>query len=134
MIRLNTRYLVFGLVMVFAASVAVQFFAIQLPEGKNPSNVTIAVNYGSRIVAYSVEAVSAFGALNRTHAVEYRNYANGHFVTSVDSVTENVTHSWGYFVNGQLPMMSADSYTVKNGDNITFMLMENEKFYEYFGK
>ncbi len=113
---------------------AVQYFAIQLPEGKSPSDVIIYVDFGGKITANIVNAKSAFDALNRTHAVEYRNYANGYFVTSVDNISENRTHSWGYFVNGQLPLMSSDSYAVKSGDNVTFMLMENEKFYEYFGK
>jgi hypothetical protein len=96
--------------------------------------VTIAVDFGDSLFAEPVAAYSAFDAINKTHSIGYRNYANGYFVTAIDSVTENSTHSWGYFVNGQLPMMSADSYAVKEGDNVTFILMENEKFYEYFGK
>lgn len=113
---------------------AIQYFAIQLPEGKELSNVTIAVDFGDSLVAAPTEAISAFDALNRTHTVQYNSYANGYFVTSVDGIPQNATHSWGYFVNDVLPMMSSDSYAVKSGDNVTFMLMENEKFYEYFGK
>ena len=120
--------------MVFAASVAIQYFAIPLPEEKSLSDVTIAVQVGDTISADIVEAKSAFDALNNTHVVEYRGYANGYFVTSIDNVSQNETHSWGYFVNGQMPMVSADSYAVEEGDNVTFTLMENEKFYEYFGK
>ncbi len=113
---------------------AIQYFAIQLPEGKKLSNVTIAVDFGNSFVAASAEANSAFDALNKTHAVDYNGFANGYFVTGIDGVVQNGTHSWGYFVNGVLPMMSSDSYATKNGDNVTFILMENEKFYEYFGK
>ena len=113
---------------------AVQYFAIQLPEGKELSNVTIAVDFGDSLFAAPVAAYSAFDALNKTHAVDYNGFANGYFVTGIDGVVQNGTHSWGYFVNGVLPMMSSDSYAVKGGDNVTFMLMENEKFYEYFGK
>ena len=130
--KLNIKYLVFGLVLIFASSLAVQYFAIPLPEEKNLSNVTVSIDFGDNLVAESVEAYSAFDALNRTHVVEYNNYANGYFITGIDGVSQSATHSWAYFVNGVLPLVSVDSYAVKEGDDVTFVFMENERFYEYF--
>lgn len=69
---------------------------------------------------------TAFEALNASHMVEYETSSYGYFITGIDGTTQNNTHSWMFFVNGEPPSVGANSYTLSDGDNVTFRLMDND--------
>lgn len=75
---------------------------------------------------------TAFGALNASHAVEYQTSSQGIFITGIDGTTQNGTHSWLFFVNGDPPSVGANAYTLSDGDNVTFRFVSNEQAMEFF--
>lgn len=80
-----------------------------------------------------VEGITAFAILNSTAKVNYTEYKGmGRFITSINGVAQNSTHSWMYFVNGNLSVVSADNYYPNNNDNISFVFMSNAEAGKYF--
>lgn len=75
---------------------------------------------------------SAFDVLNETHTVSYETGSYGYFITAIDGMQQNDTHSWIFLVNSDPPSVSADTYTVADGDNVTFRLMSNEASQDLF--
>lgn len=75
---------------------------------------------------------TAFRAINQTHSIEYKKYATGYYITSIDNVAQNKTHSWLYFVNQEPPQVSVDNYHLSNQDNLTFVFISNNESMKFF--
>ncbi|MDY6776655.1 MAG: DUF4430 domain-containing protein [Candidatus Nanohaloarchaea archaeon] len=91
-------------------------------------SLTIATPTGNTSETLQVSnTTTAFEAVNRSHRVEYSTYSSGIFITGIDGVMQNDTHSWMYLVNGEPPSTGADSYTLEDGDNLTFWYMSNKR-------
>jgi len=75
---------------------------------------------------------TAFQVLNKTHKVEYKEYPLGYFITGIDGIRQNETHSWLYFVNDSVIMESSDKYYLSYGDVLTFKFLSSEESMKYF--
>jgi hypothetical protein len=75
---------------------------------------------------------TAFDVLNSTYEVEYSDSDFGVFVTSINGVVMNDTHSWIYLVNSRPPEVAANRFDLSNRDNVTFRYISNEKSMEFF--
>lgn len=138
MIRLNIKYLGFGIIVIILVASSVSLILpsefITDVQSLEASNISLLINYGNgKKSKFTIDAGTVFDALNKTCNIEYKYYKGlGYFITSIDGVTQNKTHSWGYFVNNKFAMVSANNYVLKNNDNITWVLMNNEEFGKYF--
>lgn len=97
--------------------------------GQDTIAVTVTVN-GSGSATDQVRIpvnATAFQALNASHTVNYTTYDFGRFVTGIDGMQQNDTHSWLYVVNGSVPGKAVDRLVVDDGATVSFVYMSNEK-------
>jgi len=128
------KYLLFGIVIIVILSLVVTM-NIPTTTGKEEITVYLTVDYGSSTTREALKVLNqttVFDALNQTHNVQYKEYSIGLFIISIDNVTQNSTHSWLYFVNGEPPMISADNYHLNNNDEVLFKFVSNEEAMKYF--
>jgi len=71
---------------------------------------------------------TVFEVLDSIATVEYKEYAGmGKFVTSIDRVAQNETHSWMYYVNDEYAQVACDKYVLIEDSSFTFKYMSNEE-------
>lgn len=70
---------------------------------------------------------TALQALNASHTVNVTRYSSGAFVTGIDGLHQNATHSWIYFVNGTMPSRAVDRLELGADARVTFLYLPNEK-------
>lgn len=126
---IDERFVVAGAIVVAVVVALLQGGGVPA-TGDAEIPVTVTINAtdaasGSDRVRVPVNA-SAFAALNATHTVTYDEYSFGYFVTGIDGLRQNDTHSWVYTVNGASPSVAVDRYTVERGDTVTFSFLPNE--------
>lgn len=130
------KYLGLGIAVIAILVIVIQSTSIYEPlvkEGKTA--LSLEINYGENIKKESLEirnGTTAFQVLNNTHTVKYNEYSFGYFITGVDGIEQNATHSWLYFVNGLPPTLSVDRYVLEEGDNLSFRFLSNEESLKYF--
>ncbi|MDI6826556.1 MAG: DUF4430 domain-containing protein [Candidatus Aenigmarchaeota archaeon] len=75
---------------------------------------------------------TVFEVLKSIATVEYKEYAGmGKFVTSIDGVAQNSTHSWMYYVNDEYAQVACDKYALTEDASFTFKYMSNEEAMGY---
>ncbi|MFB6192992.1 MAG: DUF4430 domain-containing protein [Candidatus Nanohaloarchaea archaeon] len=124
--RKDVYYIVAGLSLLLVATLGIQ--AVSEPSiGEKQSDHVVEVNLTIKKPnttlsnQVSVKANStAFQVLNKTYSVKYKVYSFGYFVTSIDGLEQNKTHSWLYYVNGKMPSKSVDNYIIREDVNITY--------------
>ena len=128
------KYLLFGVLLIAMLTVAVSLnisgesrngeidILLKIENGANTSEEKYTINNGT----------TAFQVLNETHSVEYKEYSIGYFITSIDGVEQNTTHSWLYFINGDPSSVSSDRYYLSDGDILDFKFLSNEEGMKYF--
>ncbi len=128
------KYVAAGLVVLVAAVLAMDYRPmVQGDEGA--IEATLAVQKPSQNLTRSMSlenGTSAFHALNSTFSVEYQESSMGIFITSIDGLAQNNTHSWVYVVNGDPPSVGAGQYRVRDGDSIGFRYMSNDRALKFF--
>lgn len=130
----RTKYLVFGIIII---ALLISLVYLKLPEGSREGEISVLLNVNypekktEKILTVDNQT-TAFGAINQTHSIEYKEYATGYYITSIDNVAQNKTHSWLYFVNQEPPQVSVDNYHLSNEDNLTFVFISNEKSMKFF--
>lgn len=71
---------------------------------------------------------TAFDALNNSFEINYTEYDFGYFVTSINGVSQNETHSWLYFVNNEPANKAVNKYYLSEADNVTFSYTSENPF------
>ena len=75
---------------------------------------------------------TVFDVLNSIATVEYQGYAGmGKMVTSIDSIAQNSSYSWMYFVDDKLASVAADKYALTKDSSFTFKYMSSEEAMGY---
>jgi hypothetical protein len=107
-------------------------YSDQDPElGEDEINVSLELQKpGEKVTDYAVVPVNstAFRAVNQTYEVEYTEYDFGYFVTSVDGLPQNDTHSWLYAVNNESATTSVNSYRLESGDQVSFKYTVQQEY------
>ena len=81
---------------------------------KKPTTVALVTQ-----VSYNgINGQNALEILERTHNVQVKHYSFGDLVVSIDGDTPDSSHTWSFYVNGQLASVGAGSYNTKNSDKI----------------
>lgn len=75
-------------------------------------NVTITIPANHTATAYSI-------LLQANLTVEYENYPNGKYITSIGGVAEDITHFWQYLVDDVSGNVAADRYDLRAYDSTT---------------
>lgn len=74
-------------------------------------------------ISYSgVESKNALELLKNKHVVETTLSSFGEYVQTIDGVSADSSHFWGFYVNGKMAEVGAGSYVTKNEDTITWKL------------
>jgi len=132
----NWKYLGLGVAIIAILVAAIQFTgtsALSQEEEKIASSLEIRYGEIEEKTSLMIEnGTTAFRLVNDTHTIEYNEYSFGYFITGVDGVNQNDTHSWLYFVNGVPPLVSIDNYVLEDGDSVSLMLLSNDESMEYF--
>jgi hypothetical protein len=92
------------------------------------SNVSLYVNYGNGTVdnwtGFSLEnnRTSVFDAIDKYCNIEYKKYGPNQdtfYVASINGITEDSTHGWEFWVNGEYIWIASNLYALDNNSIIT---------------
>ncbi|MCD6402976.1 MAG: DUF4430 domain-containing protein [Candidatus Aenigmarchaeota archaeon] len=94
------------------------------------------MNFGSHKASTLIktENVSTvFDVLSSVYTIKYKDYGDmGIFLTSINNVSQNSSHSWIYFVNGKLADKAADKYILFRNSTIEWKYMKNNDIMKLF--
>lgn len=91
--------------------ITVQLFIDFNGEQQN-INVTVTIPANHTATAYSI-------LLQANLTVEYENYPNGKYITSIGGVAEDITHFWQYLVDDVSGNVAADRYDLRAYESTT---------------
>lgn len=107
-----------------------------LSEGTTQiSAVKLSIYYFDTELHYNISATpntTAFDVLDSVAEVAYDEYDYGKFITSINNVSQDEGHYWLFFINSNLPSISADSYVLQDGDHVEFRYLDSETAMGYF--
>jgi len=76
---------------------------------------------------------SVFDALNSSSTVNYKEFAGmGKMIIAIDSVPQNNTHYWIYFVNGNFAGVAADKFVLTKDSTVEFLFIKSDIAMSYF--
>lgn len=128
--RTELVYLAAGILIVALAATGLQY-QNQTPEtGEDDQiQVSLTVEKPNETVTDQVDVAvnsTVFDAVNQTYPVEYMEYDFGYFVTSIDGLAQNDTHSWLYYVNNESATKAVNNYVLNESDSVTFGYTANQ--------
>lgn len=97
--------------------------------------VQLEIKLPGQVKTYQLRAnqgATAFKLLNDSYEVNYKQYEQGYFVTAINGVKQNQTHSWLYFVNEQPPSQAINEYKLSEGDKVSFRYLSQKESQKYF--
>lgn len=129
--KTETIYIIAGIFLLALTAVGLQYqgsnpdmtddqITISLELDKPDSDVRQEVDLGANS--------TAFDALNKSFEVNYAEYDFGYFVTSINGISQNQTHSWLYLVNDEPATKAVNKYYLSEGDNVTFIYTSENLF------
>lgn len=128
--RTELLYVAAGLLLVAVAAVGLQYQDSDQPTGEEEEiSVSLTIDKADDTVERSVDIpvnATVFDAVNSTFAVEYTEYDFGYFITSIDGLEQNETHSWLYSVNNESATTSVNNYVLQDGDDVEFRYTANQ--------
>lgn len=97
------------------------------------SNITLYIDYGNETVdiwvGYSLYNynTSVFHALDMYYDLEYEYYAiyDDYLITSINGISQNSTHAWHFWVNGEISPTGCSKYALDNDSIINWNYTTN---------
>lgn len=126
----NLRYVGAGIVALTALLLITQSPSFEDRSKNETISVNLRVDYSDNVQSSLVmvdNGSTAFQALNSSHEVNYTEYSFGYFVTGIDGVNQNATHSWLYFVNGKPATKAVNKVRMSGGDDLDFRFISNNR-------
>lgn len=121
--RTELLYVAAGILLVAVAAAGLQYQDSTPETGEDQIQVSLTLEKPSATVSKNVSVAvnsTVFDALNQTYPVEYTEYDFGYFVTSIDGLQQNDTHSWLYYVNNESATKAVNNYVLESGDSVEF--------------
>lgn len=118
----SEAFLVLGALLIFAA-LGLQL-APETQKGEDSVMVSLSLEKPNVTLDRGLEIPvnsTVFDAVNQSFSVEYEEYSFGYFLTSVDGLSENGTHSWVYRVNNESPSKAVNRFRLQEGDNVSLI-------------
>ena len=76
---------------------------------------------------------TVFNVLNSSFSVDYKEFAGmGVMVTAIDSVAQNTTHYWLYFVDGRIAGVATDKFILQKDSAVEFKFLKSDIALSYF--
>ncbi len=99
--------------------------------------VTVSVDYGGgRMKTNEVsvrEGESVLSALRKSHDVDGKEYEGmGFFITAIDDVKQDDSHSWIFFIDGKPAEKAASAIKVSDGMKVEFRYLSNDEAMKLF--
>jgi len=86
----------------------------------------------SKILTVS-NGTSVFDALNVSFSVEHKEFVGmGKMIIGIDSVTQNSTHYWLYFVDGRIAGVAADKFILTKDSSVELKFLRSDIALSYF--
>jgi hypothetical protein len=127
--RTEIFYIAAGLLVVAVAAAGMQYQSTTPDTGEDQIQVSLTLEKPNETVSEQVDVAvnsTVFDAVNKTYPVEYTEYDFGYFVTSIDGLAQNDTHSWLYYVNNESATTAVNNYVLNETDNVTFRYTANQ--------
>lgn len=115
--------------MVAVAAAGMQYQSTTPDTGEDQIQVSLTLEKPNETVSEQVDVAvnsTVFDAVNQTYPVEYTEYDFGYFITSIDGLEQNDTHSWLYYVNNESATKAVNNYVLNETDNVTFRYTANQ--------
>ncbi|MBI2076550.1 MAG: DUF4430 domain-containing protein [Candidatus Aenigmarchaeota archaeon] len=72
---------------------------------------------------------TVFDALNSSFSVEFMGFEGlGKLITGINGVTQNSTHYWFYFVDGEFARAAADKLALTKDSSVLFRFTPESEF------
>lgn len=116
-------YITLGILLVALAAAGLQHQNDTPETGETQISVSLSLDKPGQTFKQEIDIdvnSTVFDALNQTYSVEHTEYDFGYFVTSIDGLQQNDTHSWLYYVNNESATTAVNNYMLEDGDNVTF--------------
>jgi hypothetical protein len=127
--RTEIFYIAAGLLVVAVAAAGMQYQSTTPDTGEDQIQVSLTLEKPNETVSEQVDVAvnsTVFDAVNKTYPVEYTEYDFGYFVTSIDGLAQNDTHSWLYYVNNESATTAVNNYVLNETDDVTFRYTSNQ--------
>ncbi len=124
-------YIVAGIILLALTAVGLQYQDTTPDTTGDQITVSLQLDKPDTDVENKVELQAnstVFDAVNKSFEINYTEYEFGYFATSIDGLSQNQTHSWLYYVNGEPAEKAIDNYYLSEGDNITFSYTSENPF------
>jgi hypothetical protein len=116
-------YITAGILVVAVAAAGLQYQDVSPEKGGELISASLTLEKPDETLQESLSIPvnsTVFDAVNQTYPIDYTEYDFGYFITSIDGLQQNGSHSWLYSVNNKSANVSVDNYILENSDNITF--------------
>lgn len=124
-------YVAAGIVVLSVAALGLQYQSSNSDMSDEQVTVSLKLDMSDSNVSREVDLEAnstAFDALNKSFEINYTEYDFGYFVTSINGVSQNQTHSWVYLINGETANKAVNNYYLSEGDNVTFSYTSENLF------
>jgi hypothetical protein len=121
--RTELTYFVAGVLLLALTALGLQYQKPTPQDTGNQLTVNLQLDKPDSNVSNKVDLKAnstVFDAVNASFEIDYTEYEFGYFLTSIDGLTQNQTHSWVYYVDGEAATKAVNNYYLSDGDNITF--------------
>jgi len=121
--RNELLYVAAGVVLIAVAAAGIQYQNSAPETGEEGIQISLELEKLGETVGGQINVPvnsTVFDAVNQTYSVDYTEYDFGYFVTSIDGLAQNETHSWLYYVNNESATTAVNNYVLDSGDNVTF--------------
>ena len=128
--RTEILYILTGVLLVGAAAIGLQYQE-NVEPGEDEIQVALALEKPDQTINDEVEVAvnsTVFEAVNNTYEIDYTEYDFGYFITSIDGLAQNGTHSWLYSVNNESANKAVNNYILSEDSNVTFSYTANSEY------
>ena len=117
--------------MVLAAALGLQYQEKSISPGENKIDVSMTLEKPNETLTdtRNIKVNSTvFDAVNQSYELDFTEYDFGYFITSIDGLEQNRTHSWLYKVNNDSVNNAVNNYVLTEDSNITFTYTANSEY------
>ena len=129
--RTEISYILIGTLMVLAAALGLQYQEKSISPGENKIDVSMTLEKPNETLTdtRNIKVNSTvFDAVNQSYELDFTEYDFGYFITSIDGLEQNRTHSWLYKVNNDSVNNAVNNYVLTEDSNITFTYTANSEY------
>lgn len=128
--RTEILYILAGLLLIGVAAIGLQYQE-DVEPGEDQIKVALTLEKPNQTISAELDVAvnsTVFDAVNDTYEVEYTEYDFGYFITSIDGLAQNGTHSWLYSINDESANKAVNNYVLSENSNVTFRYTDDTDY------